>query len=201
MTNIGLIVALKAEVPDMFRDLQVHHFADSSIKVVISGIGPRKARKATEKLISFFGDNKPDYILNLGFCGVVGQKPDIGRLILADRVRYKNSELHLDQNYINKAKQVLAETRYSIGTLETFNFPVFSQRYVSKVALAVDMEAYAIVETALQHQVPVLVIKAVSDIVPPKAGLTSLWGFVKTIKKNTKQAKVQLDIFVERYFH
>ena len=200
MTNIGLIVALKAEVPDMFRDSKVHHLADSSIKVVISGMGPRKARKAAEKLIAFFGDQKPDYIINLGFCGATGREPGIGDLILADRVSDKKSEILLDENYILMAKEVLGGTGYFTGKIESFHVPVFSGSKVSKDTLAVDMEAYTIVETALQYQVPVLVVKAVSDIVPQKFSLTGLWRTVKEFKYNSKQAKHQLDMFVGSYF-
>jgi len=201
MTNIGLIVALKSEVPNIFRDtLKVHHLADFSMNVLISGIGPQKAANATDKLITSFRDIKPDYIINLGFCGAISQKLDIGHLVLADRVSYKNSEIRLDHNYIDNAKVILRGTGYFTGKLETFNYPVFSRSKVSKDTLAVDMESYAIAESALKYNVPVLVIKSVSDIIPPKAGLTSLWRTVKMLKNNTKQAKYRLEAFVGRYF-
>lgn len=100
MSNIGLIVAIRREIPDILqhKKLGSHKIGNDDVYIVVSGIGPQKARNATEKICSNCGEFHPDSLMTLGFCGGVHEDLEIGHLIIADRVSYKTKKLSLKTN-------------------------------------------------------------------------------------------------------
>ena len=202
MPNVGFIVALNTEVPFLFRDISiVHQFNDHLIKVVISGTGQKRAGKKTKSLCDKQEKFSPDYLINLGFCGATKDELTIGDLIIANRLSYVNQEIRLQNLYIDKAKDVFQGTKYYLGKIQTFDWPVFSRSRVCEDTLAVDMESFAIAETCIKYQMPIIVIKVVSDIVPKKASLKSLWHQGRSIGNTKRHAQSQVNEFVERYFN
>ena len=201
MANVGIIVALNTEVPFLFRDTSiVHQLNDNLIKVVISGIGQKRAAIKTKSLCEKQEKFSPDYLINFGFCGATKDELTTGDLIFANRLRYNNQEIQLQNIYIDKAKDVFQGTKYHIGKIQTFDLPVFSRRRVCEDTLAVDMESFVIGETCMKYQIPIIVIKVVSDIVPKKVSLKSLWQQVRSIVNTKRQTQSQANEFVRRYF-
>ena len=201
MPNVGFIVALNTEVPFLFRDTSiVHQLNDNLIKVVISGIGQKRAGINTKSLCEKQEKFSPDYLINLGFCGATKDELTIGDLIIANRLSYNNQEIQLQNMYINKAKDVFQGTRYYIGKLQTFDWPVVSRSRVCEDTLAVDMESFAIGETSMKYQIPIIVIKVVSDIVPKKVSVRSLYHQLRSIVNTKRHVKSQVNEFVKRYF-
>ena len=48
MPNIGLIVAMRTEVPHMLKHTTgIYRTGDNAIRLAVTGIGPKKARHAT----------------------------------------------------------------------------------------------------------------------------------------------------------
>ena len=197
MPNIGLIVAMRAEVPHMLKNTTgIYHIGDNAIRVAVSGIGLKRARRATQQVCTGSLGFLPDLLINSGFCGAVRDKLDIGHLIIANRLAYREREIQLQNSPIEKVVDLLVESEYHVGKLQTFNWPVLSRSKVAGDTLAVDMESFAIAQTAAKYQIPAIIIKAVSDIVPKHASLISLLNLVRRLKINSKKARARLSLFV-----
>ena len=201
MPNLVLLVAMRSEVPHLLQDTTGPcRFGDNAIRLVVTGIGPKKARRATRRVCTGSLGFRPDLLINAGFCGAVRNELDIGHLVIADRIAYRRRVIRPAGSLIEKLAGRLADTRCRVGKLQTFNWPVLSRARVSGRTLAVDMESFAIAHTAARHQIPAIIIKAVSDIVPRQAGLISLLTLVRGLKSNARKARARLDATVNQIF-
>jgi nucleoside phosphorylase len=199
MPNIGLVVAMRAEVPYMLQDTAgIYQIGDNAIRVAVSGIGPQRARRAAQQVCTGSLGFIPDLLINSGFCGAARNDLDVGHLIIANRLAYRDREIQLENSPIEKVVKLLVESEYHVGKLQTFNWPVLSRARVAGDTLAVDMEAFAIAQTAAKYQIPAIIIKAVSDIVPEHTGLISLLTLVRSLKINTKKARGRLSMIVKK---
>ena len=190
-------MAMRAEVPHMLKNTTgIYHIGDNAIRVAVSGIGLKRARRATQQVCTGSLGFLPDLLINSGFCGAVRDKLDIGHLIIANRLAYREREIQLQNSPIEKVVDLLVESEYHVGKLQTFNWPVLSRSKVAGDTLAVDMESFAIAQTAAKYQIPAIIIKAVSDIVPKHASLISLLNLVRRLKINSKKARARLSLFV-----
>ena len=182
MPNIGLIVAMRAEVPYMLKNTTgIYQIGDNAIRVAVSGIGLKKARRATQQVCTGSLGFIPDLLINSGICGAVRDKLDIGHLIIANRLAYRDREIQLENSPIEKVVDLLVESEIHVGKLQTFNWPVLSRARVAGDTLAVDMESFAIAQTAAKYHIPTIIIKAVSDLIPKHAGLISLLSQVRSL--------------------
>jgi len=201
MPNIGLIVAMRAEVPHMLKNTTgIYQVGDNAIRVVVSGIGLKRARHATQQVCTGSLGFLPDLLINSGFCGSVRKQLDIGHLIIANRLAYRDREIQLENSPIENIVDLLVESEFHVGKVQTFNWPVLSRARVAEDTLAVDMESFAIALTAAKYQIPVIIMKAVSDIVPKHAGLISLLKLVRSLKTNSKKARARLSLNVKKIF-
>ncbi len=190
---------MRAEVPYMLKDTTgIYQIGDNAIRVTVSGIGLNKARRATEQVCTGSLGFLPDLLINSGFCGAVRNKLDIGHLIIANRLAYRDREIQLKNSPIEKVGGLIEESEYHVGKLQTFNWPVLSRARVAGDTLAVDMESFAIAQTAAKYQIPAIIIKAVSDIVPRHASLISLLNLVRSLKINSKKARARLSMNVKK---
>jgi len=201
MTDIALIVAMRSEVPPVLKHTSgICRIGNNAIRLAVSGIGPKRARRATQQVCTGSLGFRPDLLINAGFCGAVQNELDVGQLIIADLIAYRDRVIRPANSLIEKAAGLLAGSEYQIGKLQTFKWPVLSRAGVSGETLAVDMESFAIAQTAATHQIPAIIIKAVSDIVPQQAGLFSLLALVRSVKINTKKARARLSVIVNKIF-
>ena len=199
MANIGLIVAMRSEVPYMLKNTTgIYQIGDNAVRIAISGIGLKRARRATQQVCAGSLGFLPDLLINSGFCGAVRNKLDIGHLIIANRLAYREREIQLQNSPIEKVVDLLVESEYHVGKLQTFNWPVLSRSKVAGDTLAVDMESFAIAQTAANYQIPAIIIKAVSDIVPKHTSLISLLNLVRSLKTNSKKARARLSLNVKK---
>lgn len=199
MPNIGLIVAMRAEVPYVLKNtIGIYQIGDNAIRVAVSGIGLKKARRTAQQLCTGSIGFLPDLLINSGICGAVGNKLDIGHLIIANRIAYRDREIQLENSPIEKFANLLVDSEYHIGKLQTSNWPVLSRARITGDTLAVDMESFAIAQTAAKYQIPVIIIKAVSDIVPNHAGPIGLLNLMRSFKINSKTARARLSINVKK---
>ena len=201
MPNIGLIVAMRTEIPHVLKHTTgICRIGDNAIRLAVTGIGPKKARHATQEVCTGSLGFRPDLLINAGFCGAVRNELNVGDLILADLIGYRNREIRLQNSTFVKIADLLVGSDHQIGKLQTFNWPVLSRARVSGDPLAVDMESFAIVQTAAEYQIPTIVIKAVSDLVPRHAGLFSLLTLVRRLKTNSSKARTQLSVITQKIF-
>ena len=201
MSNIALIVAMRTEIPHMLKNTNgVFQTGDKAIRLAVSGIGPKKSRRTTQQVCTGSLGYIPDLLINAGFCGAARNEINIGHLIIANLLGYRDRVIQLDNSPIEKIGNLLLGSEYRIGKLQTFNWPVLSRARVSGDALAVDMESFAIAQTAATYQIPAIIIKAVSDIVPQHAGLFTLLTLLRNIKSDTRKARAGLSMIVKKIF-
>jgi nucleoside phosphorylase len=201
MPKIALLVAMRTEVPHMLKNTTgIYRIGDNAIRLAVTGIGPKKARRTTQQVCTGSIGFIPDLLINSGFCGAVRNDLNIGHLIIANLIAYRDREMQLENSPIEKVAHLSAGSEYQVGKLQTFNWPVLSRARVSGETLAVDMESFAIAQTAATYQIPAIIIKAVSDIVPQHAGLFSLLTLARNLKINTRKARDRLNVVVEKIF-
>ena len=201
MSNIALIVAMRTEIPHMLKDTSgIFQTGDKAIRLAVSGIGPKKSRRTTQQVCTGSLGFIPDLLINAGFCGAARNEINIGHLIIANLLGYRDRVIQLDNSPIEKIGNLLLGSEYRIGKLQTFNWPVLSRARVSGDALAVDMESFAVAQTAATYEIPAIIIKAVSDIVPQHAGLYTLLTLLRNIKSNTRKARAGLSVIVKKIF-
>ena len=199
MPNIGLIVAMRTEVPYVLKNTTgIYQIGDNAIRVAVSGIGLKKARRTAQQVCTGSLGFLPDLLINTGICGAVGDKLDIGHLIIANRLAYRDREIQLENSPIEKVVDLLLESGYHLGKLQTSNWPVLSRARITGDTLAVDMESFAIAQTAAKYQIPAIIIKAVSDIVPNHAGPIGLLNLMRNFKINSKTARARLSLNVKK---
>ncbi len=199
MANIGLIVAMQIEVPPVLKHTTgICRIGDNAIRFAVTGIGPKKARHATQQVCTGSLGFRPDLLINAGFCGAVQNELNVGDLILANLIGYRDREIRLQNSHIAKIADLLLGIDHQVGKLQTFNRPVLSKARVSGEPLAVDMESFAIVQTAAEYQIPAIVIKAVSDMVPSHAGLFSLLTLLRRLITNSGKARTRLSIITQK---
>ena len=80
------------------------------------------------------------------------------------------------------------------------NWPVFSRKRVTRDTLAVDMESFAVAQTAAKYRIPLFIIKAVSDVVPEHISLAGLLTQARNFKLNTQKARARLDKTLKQLF-
>lgn len=201
MSNIALIVAMRTEIPHMLKNTNgIFQTGDKAIRLAVSGIGPKKSRRTTQQVCTGSLGFIPDLLINAGFCGAARNEINIGHLIIANLLGYRDRVIQLDNSPIEKIGNLLLGSEHRIGKLQTFNWPVLSRARVSGDALAVDMESFAVAQTAATYQIPAIIIKAVSDIVPQHAGLFTLLTLLRNIKSDTRKARAGLSVIVKKIF-
>jgi nucleoside phosphorylase len=201
MANIGIIVAMRTEIPYPLADTTgIYRSGANAIRVAVSGIGFRKARRTARRVCTGSLGFAPDLLINAGFCGAVQDGLPVGHLIIANCVAYRDQEIQLDNSLLEKLADLLPESEYHVGGIQTFNRPVLSRGGRSGDTLAVDMESFAIAQTAAECGVPTIILKAVSDIVPEHAGLIGLWSQARSLKSNAKKARARLSVIAQKIF-
>jgi nucleoside phosphorylase len=169
MSTIGLICAMGLEVPRRVSAARRQAgggpitVGQRELELVVSGVGRKRAGAAAERLCS--GARPPVLLLSLGAC-VAAQPYRVGQLVLARSVRCQGRELWLDGVELDRMRETLnaAELSYREGAFQTFDQVVTSRRDVEPGVVAGDMESFAIAEVAQQHRIPLVVVRAVSDV-------------------------------------
>jgi nucleoside phosphorylase len=201
MPKLALIVAMQSEIPPVLQHAgDICRIGDNTVRFAVTGIGPKKACRATQQVCSGSLGFRPDLLINAGFCGAVRNELDIGHLIIANLIAYRERVIRPASPLIEKVTGLLAESKYQVGRLQTSKWPVLSRAGVSGETLAVDMESFAIAHAAATHQIPAIIIKAVSDIVPQHAGLFRLLTLVHSLKTNTTKARARLSVILNKIF-
>ena len=205
MIKVGLLGELKCELPEVIpysrsKHVQTYNIGDYKVGVLLSGIGQKKAENATERLCTEFD---PDYLIFLGFCGCLDSELNIGTLLVADTVHYNGEEESLEDPELEYVKRCLTDSSidYKVGKFQTFDSPRLSKEEVLEGVLGVDMEAYAIASKAKEYNVPTIVIKSVSDILPEKKyKVLPIPRLIGRVLLNLKTAKKGLNDFGQNYF-
>ncbi len=202
--RVGLVCATTFELPEkvpspLERQVRVTVINGSYLATAVSGVGAENAAASTAVLCEDFN---LDYVLTLGLCG--GAKPGMkpGHLVLANEAWYGRKRIVIQSKWGMAALEaiVCSGIPYHIGSFQMFDEAVLSMGVVLQGASAVDVESYAIAAEAGKHGVPVVIVKAVSDVIPRQELPNQGARLAAEIEQNFPVAKRSLDVFFGRYF-
>ena len=134
------------------------------------GIGPEITRRSLQDMIKVF---KPERMFHLGVCGSLNDSFQLETPVAARAVVSSYAEetriLELEQPETEKMKSIAPGLSVKSGVLLTHHRPVMSneeRRSLSEFYAAdcVDMEAWELASFCLKLDVPLTVIKTVSDM-------------------------------------
>ena len=204
MKKIGLITALEIEVPDQIgynysKEIQKFKNKENEIAVIVSGVGQEKAIAATKKLCIEY---KPDVIFFLGFCGGVKEGCKKSDLFIAESIHYNGSEIKIDRESLDFIKEKLSAKKLNscFGKIQTFDKVVLSKKEIAVDIVAVEMESYAAVKEAKKYGIPMILIRAVSDIIPDKKSIFAKIRAQREFIRNIDDAKKSLNNVYEILF-
>lgn len=196
---------MKCEIPDIIpyqnsKMIQTYQIGNTEIKLTVSGVGQENARDAAKKLCL---ENDVDLVIFLGFCGGTKTRLKIGDLIIAEKVHYNGGEISLNPSKIEEVKKCLSKQllNYYTGKLQTFNRSVISNEKVLDDVIGVDMESYMVAQEADKYNIPSIIVRSVSDIIPDKKPLLfPRLRLIFNMFRNLKIAKKSLNDFFKIYF-
>ena len=195
-TTVGLIAAMTDEIRPLLRragpvlreqlnGLPCYRFSLAGRRccLVESGMGPRRAAIATRELL---GTTSPRYLLNFGFGGAVKNGPDVGDIVVAQRILHHHERLFSDEAGIDteltqKTLSLLTtsddERQFSVlgGSFIT------SDGIVAKAEVAgtlpsdlphpiLEMETAAAARVAAKAGIPLVALRAISDTADEELG-------------------------------
>ncbi|WP_080146190.1 5'-methylthioadenosine/adenosylhomocysteine nucleosidase [Marinilactibacillus piezotolerans] len=164
------------------------------VTVVQSGIGKVNAAIATALLIQTF---KVDAVMNTGSAGGIKEGLHVGDLVLSTELTYNDVDAQVfgydfgqvpqmptryqaDAQLIEQVAAAAEQTGWSIiqGLIVTGDSFIADQKRTSEIraafseALVTEMEGTAVAQTCYQFDVPVIVIRALSDTADEEASVS-----------------------------
>lgn len=166
--RIGILFATIGEVPEIFAYggsgiIEARSMGGADIGVLVSGIGRANASEATDRICAEF---RPNYIISSGICGGTQAGTNIGDLLVADCVCYDSREMRLASPELERMISFLEQIgNYRVGKFQTFDHFVGPETIVLPDVIGVDVESYGVATAARQHRMPLVIVRAVSDLV------------------------------------
>jgi len=143
-------------------------FTNSSIILIVSGLGIDSARAATQTLINNFDITDDDIYLNIGICGAA-KEYKIGELLNISTVVYKNISYSLPKESINTIhclEREASTAEYKIVDMESYGFydavvhsPAIKNIYILKV-VSDHFEPHLVTK----EKTKILIFNAIDDI-------------------------------------
>lgn len=184
------------------------------VALVLSGIGKANAAAVTALIV---GKYAPDYVINTGSAGGIGQGLKVGDVVIGTRVAHHDvdvtafgyvpgqipqmpAEFESDAELVDKA--VVAADAFDGATVHK-GLIVSGDQFIhssEKVdfirrnfngVLAVEMEAAAIAQVCFQLDVPFVTVRAVSDSADEQADI-SFDEFLKIVSVNSARMVMNL---------
>lgn len=166
MYRIAVLSATKFEMPSCLMGKNSNRWQKEDctyIDIFTSGIGQKKARAKTREICM---KQKPDLLIFLGFCGGISTV-HVGKILIATSVHYNNCAITINNSLFNKMDY--SNALIITGKLETFDQPVTSMSMISDHdIMGVDMESFAVADESQKHNIPILIVKVITDILPDK---------------------------------
>lgn len=187
-----------------------------TVILVESGIGKVEAGITTEHLITDFG---ADVVINSGSAGGIGEHQEVGDVVISTETAYHDADARaFDYVYGQlpgqparfKASQKWGDALASAGEKTGLKIEkglivsgdqfVASKEAIDKIkhyfpdALSAEMEGAAVGQVATDHNVPYVVVRAMSDTGDEDAGV-SFDEFI--IEAGQRSAKMLLELFSE----
>ena len=175
---IGILAATMREAQPLIDRLAARHAGDEPFPtyrfagegpggvIVVSGMGAALAADAAEHLISARGATE---VVNVGICGALSDTVEPCRLLRIAAVI--DGDLPADAAIAHPLPPVAGPCRaLPTATLASVTEPVFQDDRRAALAAAadvVDMEGFAVAQVCRRHEIPLTMLKAVSDLADP----------------------------------
>lgn len=195
---IGLIAAMPEEIRPLLRligphsrdklgTFSVYRFTvgGHEIRLIESGMGPGRAAAATRVLITA---TDPTLVINFGFAGAVAAGPDIGDIVIAERILLNRGRLFSEQAGLSTGKTselagLLEQTppgrdcRILRGTFITAAQITNKRQMATLLPAGIDspvleMETAAIALVAARENIPFWALRAITDGPDEELGFT-----------------------------
>jgi adenosylhomocysteine nucleosidase len=140
--------------------------AGREVAVIESGVGQRAAARATAEAIRFY---QPRWVISAGFAGGLDERLRRGHIVMADEVLNVTGErltvgLKLDPQSLAGMKGLHVGRLLTVDSI--LRQPAERRRLAQEhQAIACDMESFSIAQTCRQNNIPLMVIRVVSDAV------------------------------------
>lgn len=205
---IGIVVALESEAKSVIekfnltsqqnialRKVYTGKICDEDIVLIISGIGKVNACFSTQILIDRF---TPKFILNFGTCGGVTPKVEILSYYLIDKCLQFDFDLReldgvplgyiqdYDRNFFEGFRLTNSPLEYTtLATADRFTSDEDDIKTIDRMGCVVrDMEGCAIAQTCLANNLPVLLVKGVTDVHGTGTDSEQFFANLKNVCKN-----------------
>lgn len=190
--------------------------SNQSVVLVESGIGKVEAGITTEHLITDFG---ADVVINSGSAGGIGEHQHVGDIVISTETAYHDADARAfdyvygqlpgkparftaSQKWGDTLAKAGEKTGLKIekGLIVSGDQFVASKDAITKIkhyfpdALSAEMEGAAVGQVATDHDVPYVVVRAMSDTGDEEAGV-SFDEFI--IQAGQRSAKMLLELFDE----
>jgi len=162
------------------------------------------AQKSAESLI----EQGASHLISFGVCGGLSPYVKAGDLILADQAAMNGIVLPVTKAWQKAALTQLPNAK--TGIILSVDTPITTaaakhQAYESTSAIAVDVESFAVMQAAKNHNLPCLIIRAVLDgakqELPETAlsgvdenGNTQIWPVIKALLKRPQDLPALIDL-------
>lgn len=191
---IGLVAAMPEEIAPLLRRVgdfrkekagafNVYRFTSNGVPVVLvqSGMGPRHAAEATEKLLALA---EPGVIVNFGFGGGVLPGLEVGDVVLAKQVfLLENGLLAEAPQPDHRVSEVAVDTCVHAGPGMKEGTFITAAAIMNKKEVAgvlggsfgnpvLEMETAAVLQVAGRAGIPVLAVRAISDAAGEELGFS-----------------------------
>ncbi|MZH02575.1 MAG: hypothetical protein F3745_04030 [Nitrospinae bacterium] len=142
---------------------------NQNIVLVRSGVGRQRAEDATLQVIDHFN---PRCLISIGYAGAVQPDLNVGDLVIADKIieEKDNGEYSPDSDWINRIRYIPCPdgVKVIVGGLLTvdkvIHDPLSKQELGERFSVkAVEMETSAIAKVALEKNIALLSLRAISD--------------------------------------
>lgn len=186
--RVLVITSVIAERDAILRGL----YEPNRFDVVVGGVGTAAAAASTAKALASF---KYDIVINAGICGGFADRTELSSLVVAnkiiaadlgaqthegfislDELGFGTSHITVDQRLVNQVLEAMQSAGLPVKT-----GPILSVSTVTGTdettlemtkrvpgATAEAMEGYGVAMAALEYGIPILEIRAVSNIVGPR---------------------------------
>ena len=135
--------------------------AGSTVRILLTGVGPAHARRAIRAAL----ETRPDAVLASGLCGALKPSLEVGDILAARLVRCEGTAQALasSPDWLDLAVRCGAQAVDAFISTPAVAGTVEAKAALGSDADAVDMESFPIIEEALRAGVPALALRCVSD--------------------------------------
>ena len=179
LSEIEKSLARKSHIKIEGLDLIEGIYKDKELALATVGIGGKRSRKMMTLLRE---KCQPEALVCVGYAGGASSGPRVGDLVLYTEIRRQDSSLTCDGRLLEKARRTLSDAKLSyhegsgVTVSKLISNPNGKKRIGEQLGVeAIDMESYPVVEAANMFDLPVLVVRAITDTVDERLpDLTSI---------------------------